>query len=369
MSGSSTVFFTGEYPLKAVKLNTAFSERVLRVGDTMLGPLILAREAVQWNEAIYKQYVDQRVVDLSHMAMDDYAIPDTGQVLGTTSGYLPLTGGSLSGSLTLTAGDVVVLAGNVSSQNNVTATNAVLGGRVVAYATGLGFGGTVMSWDSSNATYAAGFRYNVNTGSIEFGPANAASGLTSVAATLRTDGLLTVNGNIVTANDGNISSDNSVTAKRSVIADHVLGFRSGTYGGAVGSWETGSGKGAGLRLNAPANTLEFGVLDPSTGNLTGVAMALTSVGTLFVNQVNTQAVTSTGEVSAGAGGVRYPHLSDLGGGGNHAIGFEWTEGVGLEVWVDGVHRGRLVPGAPRTEELEVRIAALEARIAKLEAAA
>ena len=54
----STTFSRGESPLRADKLNTAFSERVSRSGDTMQGPLYLQRDPALFNEAATKQYVD-----------------------------------------------------------------------------------------------------------------------------------------------------------------------------------------------------------------------------------------------------------------------------------------------------------------------
>jgi hypothetical protein len=55
----STTFVRGENPLKADKLNTAFSERVSRGGDTMQGFLKLAADPVQAFDAATKQYVDR----------------------------------------------------------------------------------------------------------------------------------------------------------------------------------------------------------------------------------------------------------------------------------------------------------------------
>lgn len=54
----STTFTRGESPLKADKLNTALSERVLRSGDTMQGTLTLAQDPVGSFDAATKQYVD-----------------------------------------------------------------------------------------------------------------------------------------------------------------------------------------------------------------------------------------------------------------------------------------------------------------------
>ena len=55
----STTFVRGEDPLRADKLNTAFSERVSRTGDTMQGLLTLARDPVNAFDAATKQYVDR----------------------------------------------------------------------------------------------------------------------------------------------------------------------------------------------------------------------------------------------------------------------------------------------------------------------
>jgi len=55
----STTFFRGENPLKADKLNTAFAERVSRGGDTMQGMLRLAADPVAAFDAATKQYVDR----------------------------------------------------------------------------------------------------------------------------------------------------------------------------------------------------------------------------------------------------------------------------------------------------------------------
>jgi Collagen triple helix repeat (20 copies). len=54
----SVTFTRGENPLRADKLNQAFSERVSRGGDTMQGPLYLRGDPKVFNEAATKQYVD-----------------------------------------------------------------------------------------------------------------------------------------------------------------------------------------------------------------------------------------------------------------------------------------------------------------------
>jgi len=82
---SDVTFFRGENPLKADKLNLAFSERVYRGGDTMTGVLTLWRDPVLALEAATKQYVDNKIVSIG------------------TGSYLPLTGGILTGPLTVGA--------------------------------------------------------------------------------------------------------------------------------------------------------------------------------------------------------------------------------------------------------------------------
>jgi hypothetical protein len=84
----STSFSRGESPLRAEKLNQAFSERVNRLGDTMYGILTLARDPIGLLDAATKRYVDSRA----------------GSGGGGNGGtYLPLSGGTMSGSLFLYA--------------------------------------------------------------------------------------------------------------------------------------------------------------------------------------------------------------------------------------------------------------------------
>ena len=64
----STSFTRGENPLRADKLNTAFSERVSRGGDTMQGMLRLAGDPVVAFDAATKQYVDRILSMGAHLA-------------------------------------------------------------------------------------------------------------------------------------------------------------------------------------------------------------------------------------------------------------------------------------------------------------
>ena len=80
----STTFTRGENPLRADKLNTAFSERVSRSGDSMQGMLTLLQDPVNTFDAATKQYVDTKFS----------AGPSGGP-------FLALSGGTMTGTLTL----------------------------------------------------------------------------------------------------------------------------------------------------------------------------------------------------------------------------------------------------------------------------
>lgn len=57
----TTTFIRGEDPLRADKLNTAFSERVAKTGDTLTGPLVAAGDPTTALGLATKQYVDNKV--------------------------------------------------------------------------------------------------------------------------------------------------------------------------------------------------------------------------------------------------------------------------------------------------------------------
>jgi hypothetical protein len=117
MTAGSILFTRGEDPLRADKLNAAFAERLLVVGDTMLGPLVLFRDPQVPFEAVTKQYTDALVTSkltgfLSTTGGTMYGplflfrAPQTAMEASTkqytdakaasvAAGYLPLTGGTL----------------------------------------------------------------------------------------------------------------------------------------------------------------------------------------------------------------------------------------------------------------------------------
>lgn len=93
MSGSNTAFHRGENPLRADKLNTAFSERVLRSGDSMTGVLLLPHSPSQPAEATNKQYVDGVSINSAHALMDDFATAGGG---GSSIVMPPLVGDGIT---------------------------------------------------------------------------------------------------------------------------------------------------------------------------------------------------------------------------------------------------------------------------------
>jgi hypothetical protein len=52
-------------------------------------------------------------------------------------------------------------------------------------------------------------------------------------------------------------------------------------------------------------------------------------------------LSGAGQVSAGAGGVKYPGISSIGSGQNHVFGFDWDTSGSLRVFVDSIFVGRL----------------------------
>jgi hypothetical protein len=95
-------------------------------------------------------------------------------------------------------------------------------------------------------------------------------------------------GNLVgtLTSDFDISSRSNITSKHAIIGDHVFAFRTGQgVGGAIGSWDTTSGKGAGFHYDAGANAMDFGPADPSTGNLLSTQFRIDAIGNTYTPNV------------------------------------------------------------------------------------
>jgi cytoskeletal protein CcmA (bactofilin family) len=186
-------------------------------------------------------------------------------------------------------GDVIA-TGKLQADHVTASRNAVNGGLIA----------------SAAAAWSAGFVVN-SSGTLYWGDADAAGNLASSRMTLDVAGTLAVSGGItaptvssggnVTA-AGNITAAGNVSASNSVLGDHLLAFRAGGYGGVIGSWETGTGRGAGFRLNASTTTLEFGQMDPGSGNLTTVAASLNNAGTFTTGNVVATGTVSGATVSS-----------------------------------------------------------------------
>jgi hypothetical protein len=117
----TVTFGRGENPLRADKLNAAFGERVLRIGDTMQGPLTLARNPTGAFEAATKQYVD------NHVSVSILPIATT-TVLG---------GVKVDGSSIVASADGVLTATGVASGSGIPE----------APTDGLTYGRSMMGWN------------------------------------------------------------------------------------------------------------------------------------------------------------------------------------------------------------------------------
>jgi len=100
-----------------------------------------------------------------------------------------------------------------------------------------------------------------------------ASGLMTLAA-----GLTVTTGN-VTVTAGNLSCGNTLSANVAAIADHLMAFRSGGFGGLVGSWGTTSNHVSGFRVNDSNGNIEFGYAD-TAGNMTAVTVTIDNSGNM-----------------------------------------------------------------------------------------
>lgn len=239
-----------------------------------------------------------------------------------TGAFLPLTGGTLTGTLTVTNNS------NVSASNNVTATNAMFADHMFGFRAGT-YGGTVGSWETGTGK-TGGFRFNQTNGNLEFGAVDAVTGnLTTAPLALNTaSGSIVTTGTILASNTGTaamlnltctssngvqialtgngattpnktirvvngqfgiinnaysaeilsltdagtLSVTGNITTPALMYADHIFAYRAGTYGGAVGSWETSTGKTAGFRYNQVGNFIDFGAIDAASGSHTTAPM-------------------------------------------------------------------------------------------------
>lgn len=145
MTAGLISFTRGEDPLRADKLNSAFVERLLRSGDTMTGPLILSRNPVLPFEASTKQYIDGLMSAFSALGDAPLDGKSYGRATAAWSPVLPLTGGTLSGALTVNA--ALSVSGKTTTQLLVTNTSGNLGSGY----TPVGSEAVALGWNLTNA--------------------------------------------------------------------------------------------------------------------------------------------------------------------------------------------------------------------------
>jgi hypothetical protein len=263
------------------RLNHTWAKVLPLAGGTLTGPLILAADPTLPLGASTKQYVDAKggLADAPNDA-NSYGRSGAAWVQ-----VLPITGGTVTGPLTCTS-------------------DIAAAGRVFAHSDGqFGFG-----HDGTNKffSWAAGSWVDwwiTATGLRQWnGPAGQLMSLDAA-------------GNLVTK--GNLSSSGTLSATAAAIADHLFGFRSGAYGGFVGSWGTTNNHVAGFRVNDSNGTIEFGPAD-TAGNLTNVTVTFDTSGAI-----------SAGSTIATNGQFYGSFLSGPNGGiciaknGTQHFGFDW----------------------------------------------
>lgn len=105
--------------------------------------------------------------------------------------------GEVVGNLNTTG--TLIADGDISSSTgNITSAQAVIGARLFAFRTGVGYGGVIGSWDTTSGN-GAGFQLNANVSPavMEFGPAVPGSGyMSTVSMTLSAAGNLSMAGTL-----------------------------------------------------------------------------------------------------------------------------------------------------------------------------
>lgn len=291
MTAGTISFSTGEDPLRATKLNAGFNERLLRAGDSMLGPLVLSRDPVLPFEASTKQYIDALVTaKLSgflavtggtltgmltlfadptnplHAATKQYVDLRTGagyisdapidsKTYGRAGGLwaqvLPITGGTLTGNLAVAAPSIV-LGVNATAYPTLFLNGAAGSNRQIASQTAGGYRWVAVLGDTAAETGAnAGSAFRIDRfaddGSSYLGTPlsiNRATGQITLA------NLLNATGGISTTT---VTASGAVTAAGSVAGNPYHEARA-----PVGSWK-------GLLIeNSPSNAIRWGVIGEGT---------------------------------------------------------------------------------------------------------
>ena len=162
-NASAITFYRGEDPLRANKLNEAFNERVLRLGDTMLGKLVLAMDPTDALDAVTKQYVDRNFL------------------FSLNAAYLPLLGGTMAGFIILHSNPVEPM--HAATRKYVDDIAAAVGtGKFLPLTGGTLTGALFLPADPSQALQAATKQYVDNTVAISLVPSSTLPIMDGVAA-------------------------------------------------------------------------------------------------------------------------------------------------------------------------------------------
>jgi hypothetical protein len=371
-------------------LSAAWAEHM---PDT-IPPNILASNDITGDHWSSRWWANKAADILAQVGVGSFTdAPGDGVVYGRLNhawtGVLPLTGGTMSGNLSingaLTLNGLLDLTGHNLAGLGQVQGEVVATGAIYAYGKPSQFGLLQLNSQRFLAWTANSYdQLDLTDGSREW--------VTNGTELMRLGGTggLTVRGGIATDGNVTLSNGSSLTVAGAVNAANIVAS------GGVWANNQSASPTYGFNKSGPNYVFWWGVsgdynyLD-ANGTWHWVQggadrMSLTSAGSLAIpgdfsasGNINVSGnITCGGNFSpaggvtaalhATGGGVSYPDISALGSGGNYAVGFDWN-GNELTVWVNGAYHGRIPMTLPLAGDLEAKIVALEARIAALELSA
>jgi cytoskeletal protein CcmA (bactofilin family) len=263
-----------------------------------------------------------------------------------------------TGTLTAAAGSTTVLA---SIATTSVGTDLHVGGN--SYLTGtinasgdLGVSGNASVNGQATTTVLVSIATTSVGTDLHVGGNSYLTGTLSAGATTIT-GTASITG---TLSAGVTTITGTVTSSGYVLGRAVMAYVPATNGGFVGSLSNGSNVGF---------WNESGILTWSNADGAGVPIANTTRMTLNAsnNLIVYGDVYALGAMHANGSGVYYPGLPN---GAAHGIGFVWTTGGQLDVYIDKTRYGAVAVNFTDRDdeiaELRAMVSALEARVAALE---